>query len=245
MEIKRGKFIVLEGLPGCGKSTQAKLLLERLPNAVLNVEPTKALFGAVIRFYIERQAIPEELLEQCLKYKNSENDFWPFIHHIVNQFKLKLHIGEIELQILYIADRMYDLEMNILPALAAGKTVIQDRYFFSTFAFGYSSGLKIDRLQKIHQEAFAANPEIGNLWKPDLTVIFDLDPVVSMARQKASGKVLDIFEVPKRLEKIREGYLQLSKRADLSTGISVINADQPAEKITLQLEELIKYQTAI
>ena len=244
MEVKRGKFIVLEGLPGCGKSTQVKLLSERLPDTVLNVEPTKALFGAVIRAYIERQKIPPELLEQCLKYKSSENDFWPFIHHIINQFKLKLHIGEIELQILYIADRMYDLEMNILPALASGKTVIQDRYFFSTFAFGYSSGLEMDRLWKIHQEAFTANPGIRNLWKPDLTVILDLDTEVSMARQKASGKILDIFEVPKRLERIREGYIQLSKRIDLSASISIINADQPAEKVFAQLEQLIKYQTA-
>lgn len=104
----------------------------------------------------------------------------------------------------------------------------------------------MDRLWKIHQEAFAASSKIGNLWKPDLTVIFDLDPAVSMERQKASGKVLDIFEEhPERLGKIREGYFQLSKRTDLSNGISVINADQPPEKIFSQLEQLIQYQTAI
>lgn len=236
----------MDGLPGCGKSTQARLLSERLLNAVLNVEPTKALFGAVIRAYIERQAIPEELLEQCYRYKSSENDFWPIAHHIINQLKLKMPLGEMERQILFVADRVYDLEMNILPALAAGKTVIQDRYFFSTLAFGYSGGLEIEWLWKIHQEAFAASSKIGGLWKPDLTVIFDLDPAVSMARQKASGKVLDIFEEkPERLDKIREAYLQLSKRTDLSTGISVINADQPAEKVFSQLEQLIKYQTAV
>jgi len=245
MDKKRGKFIVLEGLPGCGKSTQAKLLSEKLPNAVLNVEPTKTLFGAVIRAYIERREISKELLEQCHRYKSSENDFWPFVFHIINQLKLKMRIDEMEGQILFVADRVYDLETNILPALAAGKIVIQDRYFFSTFAFGYSGGLEMARLWKIHQKAFATSPEIGNFWKPDLTVIFDLDPAVSMERQKASGKVLDIFEEPKRLERISEGYLQLSKRTDLSTKISVIYADQPPEKVFSQLEQLIKCQTAV
>lgn len=60
------KFIVLEGIDGCGKGTQAKLLLDRLKesgkDAALTVEPTKGPIGRMIRDHMSNPFLDDESL---------------------------------------------------------------------------------------------------------------------------------------------------------------------------------------
>ena len=51
----RGKFIVIEGIEGSGKSTQAKKLAEALPNSILTCEPSYGSVGMICRAVLLKQ----------------------------------------------------------------------------------------------------------------------------------------------------------------------------------------------
>lgn len=80
--------------------------------------------------------------------------------------------------LLMVADRVQHVNRVIRPAIAAGRTVISDRYAFSTMAYqGAGKGVDGDFLRALHREA------CGDLW-PDLTLILDIDPVLGLARSR-------------------------------------------------------------
>lgn len=252
MTRQRGKFIVLEGISGSGKSTQAKELAKLLPNAVLNAEPTRDLFGAIIRAVYMREPVPAEAVEKALRYgevsdvESEGAQFWLLAHHVANQAKHKLKLGEVEMQILFMADRVYDLLTKILPWLREGKIVVQDRYLPSSLSYGHSGSLSMENLMNWQKKAFASYGISADDWRPDLLVIFDLDPGIAMERLKNSGKKIDLFEESlARLEKIRGSYLLLAKRADLAQRIAVVNADKSPEDITKELLSLTQELTAV
>ena len=108
-------FITFEGIEGCGKSTQAKLLHEFLEaqghEAVLTREPGWGPMGELIRALIldERKLDLDPVSELCL----------------------------------FCADRAQHVKDFILPSLKEGKIVICDRYADSTVVYqGY--GRKLD-----------------------------------------------------------------------------------------------------
>jgi len=233
-------LVVLEGPSGAGKSTQIGKLKEKFPNAVFGIEPTNKLFGAVIRSLYERRPLPKEELESCLQYGDNSSSFWVTVHHFANQLKHGLPLGELEMQLFYMADRVYDIKENILPALAGGKIFFLDRYFFSTFAIGPSGGVRFEDLLQWQLKAFKESNISAEVWRPDLAVIFDIDPRIGMERLKSSGKVIDIFEEKiERMEKIRDNYRELSKRDDLAKKIVLLDANRPMEAVTDDLMGLI------
>lgn len=114
--LNRGFFIVIEGLDGAGKSTQAALLAEALKAGgyegdkapELLKEPTDGPYGRQIRALARagRQGLsPEEELD------------------------------------LFLKDRAEDVAQNIAPALLAGRPVICDRYILSNIAYQSALGL--------------------------------------------------------------------------------------------------------
>jgi dTMP kinase len=86
------------------------------------------------------------------------------------------------------------------PALAAGKWVILDRYYFSTMAYQSLRGFDPVAI-RARNEAFAP--------VPDHLLILDLDVDVALARVGARGDVANEFEKRDALTKIREIYLSL------------------------------------
>src|SRR4030065_2306030 len=101
---KRGVFMVIEGLDGSGKTTQAKLLAEKLSRihrAVYTAEPSRGKIGAFIR-------------ERCL----------------YGEKRLATTVEAL----LFAADRIEHVENEIKPAMAQGRLVICDRYFYSSLA---------------------------------------------------------------------------------------------------------------
>lgn len=101
----KGLFITLEGIEGCGKSTQAKLLKEYFEKqgreVILTREPGGTELGASIR---------RLLLESG-------------------------HVYPIAELLLFLADRNQHVREMIVPALEKGAVVICDRYYHSTFAY--------------------------------------------------------------------------------------------------------------
>ena len=116
-----GKFVVIEGLDGSGKSAQVDLVIDFLKEkgkeVVVTKEPT-----------VDSEA--GRKVKQALKHEIS--------------------VEPLELQGLYVQDRKEHLENKVVPTLKEGKFVVSSRYAFSTFAYGYSDGLDVDLLIKMN-----------------------------------------------------------------------------------------------
>jgi len=110
--------------------------------------------------------------------------------------------------LLHFAARREHLQALILPSLAAGTWVLSDRFADSSRAFqGVAGGLGLESVEAIHARV------VGD-FEPDLTLILDLDPVVSLSRADARGSHEDRFE-QKGLEyqsRVRDGFRQLAAR---------------------------------
>lgn len=174
MQDGTGTFISFEGIDGSGKSTQARLLAERLPDALLTREPGGSA-GA------------EEIRSLLL---TGDPDRWS---------------AETEL-LLFNASRRDHLEKTIRPALAAGRTVITDRFADSTRVYqGATRGDLRGTVDQLHELM------IGQ--EPDLTFIIDMDPKTALSRGLARGSGEDRFEdfgLPFQ-ETLRHGFLALAK----------------------------------
>ena len=121
--MSRGRFITFEGLEGCGKSTQVKLLAERLTQA-----------GQVVRVLREPGGTPiGEEIRHTLKHSEHNAAMTP----------------EAEL-LLMNASRAQLVREVIRPALAAGEIVVCDRFYDSTIAYqGYGREMDLARVRAI------------------------------------------------------------------------------------------------
>jgi dTMP kinase len=181
---KRGRFITFEGIDGSGKSTQMRLLAERLrsdgQDVFEAVEPGGTAIGRQIR---------RILLDAA------NQDLRPTAELL-----------------LYFASRAQNVDECILPALAAGKIVLCDRFTDSTLAYqGYARGLG--------EEAVLALDRIAcRGLTPDLTLLIDVDVEYGLARAQKRNAGRDAAETrmdDQSLEfhrKVREAYLTLAKQ---------------------------------
>ncbi len=191
-----GRFISFEGIDGSGKSTQARLLAEALQNQGQDVVLTREPGGS---------PGAEEIRALVLQ---GDPDRWS---------------AETEI-LLFTAARRDHMERTILPALAAGKVVICDRFADSTRMYqGLSRGDLRALVDQLHTLM------IGR--EPDLTVLIDMDPATGLARAKGRGGVEERFEdmgQPMQ-EKMRAGFLQLA--ADNPARFKTINGARAMDDV--------------
>ena len=109
------------------------------------------------------------------------------------------HSPEEELQ-LFLNDRRQHVDELIKPALAAGKVVILDRYYFSTMAYQGIRGFDPAEIRRKNEE-FAPTP--------DLLLILDLDVDTALGRIGARGDTANEFEKRENLQRCREIFLSL------------------------------------
>lgn len=126
---RRGLFLTLEGIEGCGKSTQARLLGEFLRSegyvTVETREPGGTLFAEKIR---------SVLLDRACEPVAPETEAF-----------------------LIFAARRQHVSQVIAPALAKGAIVICDRFSDSTLAYqGYARGLNLSMLRSLNRLATQA-----------------------------------------------------------------------------------------
>jgi dTMP kinase len=168
-------FIVFEGIDGCGKSTQARMLYEYLSteghNVLLTAEPTKNVIGSCVR---EILASGEEIDPRALA-------------------------------LLFTADRYEHIEKEILPALAANRIVVSERYYYSTVAYQAAQGVDFEWLKKINDLAMGK--------QPDIVFLLDVGPDFALPKiHEKDNKFLERLEhLKKRVEELRKQYLNKRK----------------------------------
>lgn len=116
--------------------------------------------------------------------------------------------------LLYYADRRIHLSKKIWPSLNDGTWVLSDRFADSTKAYqyyGYNKRISEEILDKLYKMA------VGD-FKPDLTIILDLDPQIGLERSYAkAGKMMvkELRHESRGLEfhqNLRQGFLEIAKK---------------------------------
>jgi dTMP kinase len=100
----------------------------------------------------------------------------------------------------FLNDRREHVEMSIKPALAEGKVVILDRYYFSTMAYQGARGFDPAEIRR-RNEAFAP--------QPDLLLILELSVESAHGRIGARGDTANEFEQRDTLSRCSEIFLSL------------------------------------
>ncbi|MEK7395888.1 MAG: dTMP kinase [Candidatus Poribacteria bacterium] len=120
--LNRGVFISLEGIEGCGKSTQARMLSDYVSELGYCVVLTREPGGT---------PIAEKIREMLLDSRNQ---------NMTSRTEL----------LLYLASRSQHVEQIIMPALQNGKIVICERFNDATRAYqGYARGLDMDLIEEL------------------------------------------------------------------------------------------------
>jgi len=166
-----GKLIVFEGIDGSGKTTISKRLYSHLKNKGIDVVWFRA---------------------------PSDSKWGKTIRDLAN----RKDAIPIEKEFLYfLRDRKWDVKHNINPALERGKTVILDRYFFSSACYQGARGMDMNRIISVNTEF---SPP------PDLLFIIDVDIHTAMSRIRKSREAeAKLFEKESFIQKVRKNYSSL------------------------------------
>lgn len=133
-----------------------------------------------------------------------------------------------ELLLMYAA-RAQLVNTVIKPAIEQGVDVICDRHDLSTVAYqGGGRGMDLGEIKAISKVV------LGD-FKPNLTILLDIDPIKGMQRAKARGE-LDRFEQSKMdfFVRVRNTYLECAKQDP--NIIKVVNGDDTLDSLTLGLK---------
>lgn len=211
--MNKGCFITFEGTEGCGKSTQIKLLAERL----------QAL-GHRVRLLREPGGTPiGEEIRHTLKH--SQNN-----HAMTSEAEL----------LLMNASRAQLVREIIRPALEAGEIVLSDRFYDSTTAYqGYGRGLDLKKVEAVIDFAVGETRPHLTLF---IHVSAGVSANRLRSRQTTLPLELqrDRFEEADRIffERVANGYEAII--ASEPQRIKVINGAQPVETVCARIWEMVE-----
>lgn len=191
-------FFSFDGIDGAGKSTQIQLFCDWLRQRGLDVVTCRDPGGTPLG-----EAVRELLL--------SKHD---------------LAIGRMSEMLLYMAARAQLVEQVIQPALAAGKTVVSDRFLLSNVVYqGHAGGLEAARL-------WAIGGFITQEVKPNLTFLLDMPPDAAHGRIQ---RQLDRMEQQgdEFRERLRTGFL--TEAAEQPDRIAIVDARQSIDEVHAEI----------
>jgi dTMP kinase len=189
-------LLVLEGLDGAGTTTQARRLVDHLNAngrpAHLTREPSDGPIGKQIReMLVGKHAIEGQSISQ-------------------STFGL-----------LFAADRMDHLQREVEPKLAAGITVVSDRWYHSSLAY-QGTGADRDWIAQLNARAR----------RPDLTLFLSVRPEVAAQRRVAAGRVQELFEDIRMQEEVAEGYrATISELQVLGERIEILDGEMTPDAV--------------
>jgi len=177
---KEGVFITLEGIDFSGKSTQADYILARLKDGGLDVLFLREPGGTELSERVRSILLSRKEIDICPKSE----------------------------LFLFLAARAQIVEEVIIPAINAGRIVLCDRFYDSTYAYqGFARGLGLESVEPLNVMATSG-------LKPDLTILYDLP--VSEARKRGAGFLSDHDRLENERvefhERVRDGYHRLARR---------------------------------
>jgi len=185
----RGKFIVFDGGEGCGKSTQARLLRERLEADGIPVLPVHDPGATRIGDMIRAVLLNPENTDMGMRCE----------------------------MLLYMASRAQMMIEKILPALSAGKVVISDRFVSSTLAYQLGGdGLSAKEIRQVGEIAIKNRwPDLTLIFdlpvdlavsrvRPKFTLFPD-DPSAGRDLDRIEQRSMEYHEV------VRKNYLEQVK----------------------------------
>lgn len=143
--------------------------------------------------------------------------------------------GMTELLLMYAA-RIDHVEKLIKPALERGAWVISDRFADSSMAYqGYARGLGKDRVEAVHNAVMEG-------FEPDMTILFDMDPVIAMKRVETRGEDLSRFdsETMEFHNTLREAFLEIAE--DNVKRTHTIDASASREAVQTRIHHLVTSQ---
>lgn len=201
-----GRFVVFEGIEGSGKSFQANEFYRALlEKGEDSVLTTQPWTDDKIG----------ELIREELKDKSAP-------------------ISVRTLQLLFVANRSNHVEKLIEPSMEKGRTVISDRYWMSTVAYGGAFAND----QKSDLNYYLKVNEIFP--RPDVVFYIDVDPEIAYKRMAERKSTTERFDKIESLKLLHQKYSELEK---LYEGLWVnIDGNQEKEKVSKDIME--KYELA-
>jgi dTMP kinase len=175
-----GRFITFEGGEGAGKTTQIARLAECLRSEGHDVLTTREPGGTPTA-----ERLRDVLLDR------------------------EVDLGPMEEVLLFYAARRHHVDRLIRPAMAAGKTVLCDRFSDSTMAYqGAAGGIDRSRIEQIHRLTLGG-------FVPDRTVILDLPAEEGLRRASRRGGGGDRFEDRDLAfhQRLRDAFLEIAREA--------------------------------
>jgi len=217
--MKKGLFITFEGLEGCGKTTQAKMLFDFLTKQKIPSIYTKEPGGTKIGDKIRKILLDQEY--EGMDYKTE--------------------------MLLFLASRAENVRLIILPALEKGKVVISDRFYDSTTAYqGYGRGIDVKIINNLNSLVVEKTiPDLTFILdiNPDeglrRSTSFGNSNEMRFEKEFINKKIIEgkLF-----LERVRYGYYQLSQE---ETGrIKIIDANRDKEDIFQEIVKIVNRKIA-
>lgn len=197
MPTHRGYFVTLEGVDGCGKSTQAAALEEKLTQFGYSVLRTREPGGCPIAEEIRKIVLAKEDGGMCAETE----------------------------ALLFAAARSQHVHQVILPAVAAGKIVLCDRFVDSSIVYqGQARGLDRAWIKTINRVALEKGA-------PNVTLYLRMDHETALSRRLAASSPDRIEQMGDSFQaRTQEGYEQLL--CEHPDRFLPINAAQPVEAVT-------------
>ncbi len=194
--MNRGLFVAFEGIDGTGKSTQLQLLADYLRSRGLEVVETR------------------------------EPTNGPYGRRIRELYLDRGRCTPEEELELFIQDRKQHVAEVIAPALASGKAVLTDRYYYSTAAYQGAAGGDPGSI-------FAANSFAP---VPDLVLLLTMDPEVSVQRiEQFRGETCNDFEQLEQLQKVAALFTSFSDNC-----ITRIDAARTVDQVHVDIRKAVQ-----
>lgn len=200
-----GNLIAFEGIDGSGKSTQIQMLADKLK---------------------EKNIVPYTTMEP------SSGPIGTMTRQILTG---RMKADNRVIAGLFAADRLDHLlnEVNgIAKMVEEGKTVLTDRYYFSSFAY-HSVDVPMDWV-------IDTNAQSMEILRPTVNIFIDIDADTAMERIMKNRFHQELFEKKSRLEKVRENYLIAFDRLKDCEKVVIVDGTKKPEEIAQQIWKEVK-----